>query len=198
MAELATIARPYAEALFKVVGDGDAAGARRRARRARRRRRQPAAAPVRRQPEGRARAGVRRDRRRRQACTLSPSGAATSCARVIDNGRLAALPEIAAQFRALMNAQQRCRPTPSSTAPSRSTPAQLADVVAALEKRFGRKLNATSCSRARADRRHPRGGRRRGARHLGQGPPRTNESGADGLMPRALPQSACQHLTERR
>ena len=105
MAELATIARPYAEALFKASPSGDldgtvawldalaaVAG-------------QPAAAAVRRQPEGHAteqvfdvvadvRQGAAAAARRR-----------TSCARVIENGRLAALPEIAAQFRALKNAQ---------------------------------------------------------------------------------------------
>ena len=67
------------------------------ARRARRRRRRPAAAPVRRQPEGRRRAGVRRGHRRRPRRRCRD--AATNLLRtVIDNGRLAALPEIAAQF----------------------------------------------------------------------------------------------------
>ena len=60
---------------------------------------------------------------------------------VIDNGRLAALPEIAAQFQALVNAS-----TGVSDATIQSAfaidDAQLGDVVAALEKRFGRKLNA--------------------------------------------------------
>ena len=60
---------------------------------------------------------------------------------VVDNGRLAALPEIAAQFQALVNAS-----TGVSDATIQSAfaidDAQLGDVVAALEKRFGRKLNA--------------------------------------------------------
>jgi F-type H+-transporting ATPase subunit delta len=61
---------------------------------------------------------------------------------VIDNGRLFALPEIAAQYRALVNAS-------TGVFDARITSAfaldagQLADVVATLEKRFGRKLNAS-------------------------------------------------------
>lgn len=59
---------------------------------------------------------------------------------VIDNGRLDVLPEIAAQFRALKNAQGG-----SSDAVVYSAfpvdGAALADVSATLEKRFGRKLN---------------------------------------------------------
>ena len=62
-------------------------------------------------------------------------------AAVIENGRLAALPEIAAQFTALVNAQ-----SGSSDAVVYSAfpidDAALVDVVAALEKRFGRKLKA--------------------------------------------------------
>ena len=60
---------------------------------------------------------------------------------LIDNGRVSALPEIAAQFRALKNAQ-----SGSSDAVVQSAfpleGAALADVSALLEKRFGRKLNA--------------------------------------------------------
>jgi F-type H+-transporting ATPase subunit delta len=59
---------------------------------------------------------------------------------VIDNGRLAALPEIGRQFREMKNAQ-----SGSSDAVVYSAfpiPAdQLAEVAQALEKRFGRKLN---------------------------------------------------------
>jgi F-type H+-transporting ATPase subunit delta len=61
---------------------------------------------------------------------------------VIENGRLAALPEIATQFRALKNAQ-----SGSSDAVVYSAfpiPADsLGGVAGALEKRFGRKLNVT-------------------------------------------------------
>jgi F-type H+-transporting ATPase subunit delta len=61
---------------------------------------------------------------------------------VIENGRLAAMPEIAVQFRALKNAQgglsdavvYSAFPIPA---------ASLAEVTGVLEKRFGRKLNFT-------------------------------------------------------
>jgi F-type H+-transporting ATPase subunit delta len=61
---------------------------------------------------------------------------------VIENGRLSALPEVAIQFRALKNAQSGSSdavvfsafPIPAAT---------LGDVAGALEKRFGRKLNVT-------------------------------------------------------
>ncbi|MBV7463048.1 MULTISPECIES: F0F1 ATP synthase subunit delta [unclassified Acidovorax] len=59
---------------------------------------------------------------------------------VIDNGRINALPEVAAQFRALVN-----RRNGSSDAVVYSAfpmdSAALSEVSAALEKRFGRKLN---------------------------------------------------------
>jgi F-type H+-transporting ATPase subunit delta len=61
---------------------------------------------------------------------------------VIENGRLSVLPEIAAQFRALKNAQ-----SGSSDAVVFSAfpidQAALADVAVTLEKRFGRKLNVS-------------------------------------------------------
>jgi F-type H+-transporting ATPase subunit delta len=61
---------------------------------------------------------------------------------VIDNGRLSVLPEIALQFRALKNAQ-----SGSSDAVVFSAfavdDAALAQVAAMLEKRFGRKLNVS-------------------------------------------------------
>lgn len=61
---------------------------------------------------------------------------------LIENGRLSALPEIAAQFRALKNAQ-----SGSSDAVVHSAfaidGAQLADLAATLEQRFGRKLNVS-------------------------------------------------------
>ncbi|MBX3585859.1 MAG: F0F1 ATP synthase subunit delta [Ramlibacter sp.] len=69
-----------------------------------------------------------------------PDNAKNFLRTVIENGRLDALPEIAAQFRALKNAQ-----SGSSDAVVYSAfpidGAALADVSSALEKRFGRKLN---------------------------------------------------------
>lgn len=74
------------------------------------------------------------------AKTALPTQAQNFLRTVIDNGRLDALPEIAAQFRALKNAQGG-----SSDALVYSAfpidGAALGGVSAALEKRFGRKLN---------------------------------------------------------
>ena len=59
---------------------------------------------------------------------------------VIDNGRMGALPEIALQFRALVNRRSGSSDAVVFSAfPVSST--ELADLSATLEKRFGRKLN---------------------------------------------------------
>jgi F-type H+-transporting ATPase subunit delta len=138
MAELATIARPYAEALFKSAA-GAAAGL---------------------TDQMSVLAAVASNEQLRQFADSPKVGAAqvfdvvtgaaqtaldpkvsNLLAAVIENGRLAALPEIAAQFTALVNAQ-----SGSSDAVVYSAfpidDAALVDVVAALEKRFGRKLKA--------------------------------------------------------
>jgi F-type H+-transporting ATPase subunit delta len=71
-----------------------------------------------------------------------PAAAQNFLRTVIENGRLSALPEIANQFRALKNAQ-----SGSSDAVVYSAfpiaASSLGDVAGALEKRFGRKLNLT-------------------------------------------------------
>lgn len=140
MAEIATIARPYAEALFKADGAGDAAAL---------------AGQV------RALADVAGNARLRQfADNPKVSGAQvfeliTSVANiplgdparnllrtVIENGRLAALPEIARQFHALVNARSGVRDAVVYSAYP-IEPAQLAEVMAALEARFQRKLEAS-------------------------------------------------------
>ena len=61
---------------------------------------------------------------------------------VIENGRLAALPEIAVQFRALKNAQGGSADAVVYSAFPITAPA-LADVAGVLEQRFRRKLNVT-------------------------------------------------------
>jgi F-type H+-transporting ATPase subunit delta len=61
---------------------------------------------------------------------------------VLDNGRLAALPEIAAQFGALVNAQSGVSDAVIESAFPLSL-VQVAETVTVLEKRFGRKLNPT-------------------------------------------------------
>lgn len=61
---------------------------------------------------------------------------------IIDNGRLAALPEIARQFRELRNAQSGSSDAIVYSAFPMSAE-QVADITQALQKRFGRKLNVT-------------------------------------------------------
>jgi F-type H+-transporting ATPase subunit delta len=61
---------------------------------------------------------------------------------VIENGRLSALPEIAAQFRALKNAKNGSSDAVVFSAFEIDAEA-VAEVASALEKRFGRKLNVT-------------------------------------------------------
>ncbi|MBA4178629.1 MAG: F0F1 ATP synthase subunit delta [Leptothrix sp. (in: Bacteria)] len=142
MAELATIARPYAEALYKSVGGSDALAL---------------------NAQMGSLARLAADEQLRQFAD-NPKVTATQVfdliagiavgkglhidlkvanllQAVLDNGRLAALPEIAAQFQALVNTS-----TGVSDALIQSAFAiegeSLADLVLTLEKRFGRKLNA--------------------------------------------------------
>jgi F-type H+-transporting ATPase subunit delta len=139
MAELATIARPYAEALFQ-SSTKDLNGTTQWLE---------ALAGVAGNPQllqfaGNPKVGnqqvydVVTDVARVQ---LPPAGQNFLRA-IIDNGRLAALPEIAAQFREMKNAQ-----SGSSDAVVYSAfpiaAQQLGSVAQALEKRFGRKLNLT-------------------------------------------------------
>ena len=141
MAELATIARPYAEALFKAAGSG-AAGlsaqmAQLSAVAANAQLRQFAANPkVAASQVYEVAAGVAQG----QGAALDPK-LSNLLHTVLENGRLAALPEIAAQYQALVNAGSGVSDVKIESAFAIDA-AQLADVVAALEKRFARKLNA--------------------------------------------------------
>jgi F-type H+-transporting ATPase subunit delta len=138
MAEIATIARPYAEALFKAA------------------RAELAAADAWLQPLAQVASNSQLqdfaanpninsaqvfDMLTSVAKVTLPETGKNFLNTVIDNGRVNALPEIAAQFRALKNVQ-----SGSSDAVVQSAfpieGAALADVSALLEKRFGRKLNA--------------------------------------------------------
>jgi F-type H+-transporting ATPase subunit delta len=137
MAEIATIARPYAEALFKVSG-ADASSTsvwldELASMAANEQLRQFAESPK----------------------TLSeqvfglitgllkselPASAQNFLRTVIDNGRINALPEIADQFRALKNAQLGSFDAVVYSAFDIDA-ASLADLSGTLEKRFARKLN---------------------------------------------------------
>lgn len=139
MAELATIARPYAEALFKACAGADLQGLCAQV---------DALAAVAADPELRQYAD-NPNVLPAQVFELMTGVADTALSEatrnllraMIDNGRLAALPQVAAQFRVLVNA----RDGVSDAVVQSAFPiddAQLADVVATLERRFGRKLNA--------------------------------------------------------
>ena len=139
MAELATIARPYAEALFKTAGN-DVNGTAQWL---------DALAVVASQPQLLQFADNPKVSNQQVYDVVSdvvrvqlPAAAQNFLRTVIENGRLAALPEIGRQFREMMNAQGG-----SSDAVVFSAfpiaPDQLGNVAKALEKRFGRKLNLT-------------------------------------------------------
>jgi F-type H+-transporting ATPase subunit delta len=137
MAELATIARPYAEALFKAA-KSDLAGTATWL---------DAIAAV------AANAQLQQFASNPQSSATQVFDLLLSVAKVnlpeqgknfvnllIDNGRVNALPEIAVQFRTLKNAQSGTSDaTVFSAFPMDGT--ALADVSVLLEKRFGRKLN---------------------------------------------------------
>lgn len=140
MAELATIARPYAEALYKAAGNVDMT-------------------PLVEQLD--AVAAVAADAQLRSfadnpkvtaqqvfdvitgvAKAALSSQVSNLLRTVIENGRLAALPEVAKQFHTLASARSGVsEATVYSAFPIDAS--QLSGVVASLEKRFGRKLNAT-------------------------------------------------------
>ena len=137
MAELATIARPYAEALYKACGSELAATAawldELAAIAANDQLQQFAADPkVTAQQTFDVITGV--------AKTALPEKARNFLRTVIDNGRLAALSDIAGQFRALVNAQAGSSDAVVHSAFPMDASA-VADLAVTLEKRFGRKLN---------------------------------------------------------
>jgi F-type H+-transporting ATPase subunit delta len=139
MAELATIARPYAEALFKSSQNDlngtvqwlDALA-------------NVAGHPQLLQYAGNPKVGNQQvfDLVSEVARVQLPTAGQNFLRTVIENGRLAALPEIAHQFRVMKNAQGG-----SSDAVVYSAfpivADQLGTVAQALERRFGRKLNLT-------------------------------------------------------
>ncbi len=139
MAELATIARPYAEALFKAVGANDAAAVTEQINEL---------ASIAANPQVREFAANPKTQDAQVFELLTGvakgflgDGAKNLLRLVIENGRLVALPEIAAQFQTLVNARSGVLDAVVYSAfPIEG--AALADVTATLEKRFARKLNA--------------------------------------------------------
>lgn len=138
MAELATIARPYAEALFRVAKAGSL----------------PAwsdlvseMAQVAALPDIKALADNPKVSDQQTADTFlsvlkSPvnNEAKNFIGMLVENGRLTLLPEIGAQFHALKNAQEGAADVEIASAFDLSD-AQVKELVALLEKKFGRKLN---------------------------------------------------------
>jgi F-type H+-transporting ATPase subunit delta len=137
MAEIATIARPYAEALFKASGADSSSVAVWLDELA-----AVAGNPQLLQFADNPKATVQQvfDVVSGVVKTKLPEMGQNFLRAVIDNGRLPALPEIASQFRALMNAKQGSFDAVVYSAFDIDA-ASLAGLSGVLEKRFGRKLN---------------------------------------------------------
>ncbi|HEY8358868.1 MAG TPA: F0F1 ATP synthase subunit delta [Ramlibacter sp.] len=139
MAELATIARPYAEALFQ-SSRGDVSGTSQWL---------DALASVAGNDQllqfaGNPKVGSQQvyDLVSEVARVQLPENGKNFLRMIIENGRLAALPEVAQQFRAMKNAQGGTSDAVVYSAFPIAADA-LGNVAQALEKRFGRKLNLT-------------------------------------------------------
>lgn len=139
MAELATIARPYAEALFKATSEADQSAWLEQVGALAQVARDPALASFADNPRVTAEqvfeviTGAAK-------VALSPA-VANFLRTVLDNGRLAALPLMAEQYQVLVQARQGVSEAHIFSAFPISA-AQVADIVVPLEKRFGRKLEA--------------------------------------------------------
>ena len=140
MAELATIARPYAEALFRVAKSGNMAAWSDLV---------SEMAAVAALPDVKSFASNPKLSDKQVSETflsllksnVSPE-AKNFVGMLVENGRLALLPEIGAQFHALKNASEGAADAEITSAFELSD-AQVKDLVATLEKKFGRKLNPT-------------------------------------------------------
>jgi F-type H+-transporting ATPase subunit delta len=140
MAELATVARPYAEALFRVAQQGDLAAWSAIV---------AELAQIGANPDVQAFAANPNVTHAQLADTiaslvkspLSPE-AKNFIAMLAENDRVALLPEIGAQFAVLKNAQEGAADATIHSAFDLSAD-QLNQLAATLEKKFGRKLNPT-------------------------------------------------------
>jgi F-type H+-transporting ATPase subunit delta len=140
MAELATVARPYAEALFRVAQNGDMTAWSGLV---------AELAQIGANPDLQAFASNPNVTQAQLAQTiaslvkspLSPE-ANNFIAMLSENGRIALLPEIGAQFTVLKNAHQGAADAIVYSAFELSAD-QINPLVATLEKKFGRKLNPT-------------------------------------------------------
>ena len=140
MAELATVARPYAGALFRVAQNGDLAAWSAIV---------AELAQIGANPDVQAFAANPNVKHAQLADTIaslvkSPLNAEAKnfIAMLAENDRVALLPEIGAQFTVLKNAQEGAADATIHSAFDLSAD-QLNQLAAALEKKFGRKLNPT-------------------------------------------------------
>ncbi|MGN6087020.1 F0F1 ATP synthase subunit delta [Trinickia sp.] len=142
MAELATVARPYAEALFSVAVGGDLAAWSALVQELGQVARLPELMSVASSPKV-SRAQVVDLLLAAAQSSLKDSPQAKNFVQMlVDNHRLSLLPEIAVQFDELKNAREGAADALIVSAfPLQE--AQLADVVASLERKFGRKLKPT-------------------------------------------------------
>jgi F-type H+-transporting ATPase subunit delta len=138
MAELATIARPYAEAIFRVASSGDLASwSTLMSEMA-----QVAAHPDVREFASNPKVSDQQVTDTFLALLKSGVGpeARNFVAMLAENGRLTLLPEIAEQFHALRNTQEGAADAEITSAFEMSD-AQVRDLVATLERKFGCRLN---------------------------------------------------------
>lgn len=139
MAEIATIARPYAEALFQVAKSQDLAAWGRQL---------DALAQVAQDADLRQFADHPKAQPEQVLAVIAAAakqdltpGVQNFLRAVIENGRLAALPEVVAQYHVLANAASGVSDAHIYSAYEISD-AQLAELKTTLEQRFGRKLDA--------------------------------------------------------
>jgi F-type H+-transporting ATPase subunit delta len=138
MAELATIARPYAEALFRVAQSGDLTAWSELVTEMARVASHPDVKEFASNPK------VTDKEVGDTFLSLLKSNVTPEARNFVgmlaENGRLALLPEIAEQFHELKNAREGAADAEITSAFALSD-AQVNDLVATLEKKFGRKLN---------------------------------------------------------
>ena len=138
MAELATVARPYAEALFRVAQSGNLTTWSELV---------SELAQVGANPDVLAMAanpnlsnGVVQDTLLALVKSPVTSEAKNFVSMLVENARVSLLPEIGAQFQTLKNAQEGAADAHIDSAFELSS-SQVSELIASLEKKFGRKLN---------------------------------------------------------
>jgi F-type H+-transporting ATPase subunit delta len=138
MAELATVARPYAEALFRVAQEGDLTAWSELVSEMAQAGSHPDVKALAQNPN------VTDAQIGDTFMALMKSNVTDQAKNfiqmLVENGRVSLLPEIGAQFHALKNAREGAADADITSA-FPITDAQVADLVGSLEKKFGRKLN---------------------------------------------------------